>query len=113
MAVVVQEMVDADSAGVMFTVDPIRKKYILIEAAHGLGEKVVSGSVTPSSFMLDRDSLEIVEKNIEYEIDEEVVKEIGKIGLKIEEHYKHPQDIEFAVKGKEIFILQSRAITTL
>jgi len=113
MAVVIQEMVDADSAGVMFTVDPIRKKYILVEAAHGLGEKVVSGTVTPSSFFLDRDTYEIIEKNIEYELDESIIQEIAKIGLKIEAHYKHPQDVEFAVKGKEIFILQSRAITTL
>jgi pyruvate, water dikinase len=113
MAVVVQEMIDADFAGVVFTVDPIRKKYILVEAATGLGEKVVSGSITPSSFMLQRKSFEIIEKNINYNIDEEIVKKIGKIGLEIEKHYNKPQDIEFAVKGKEIFILQSRAITTL
>lgn len=113
MAVVIQEMIDADFAGVVFTVDPIKKKYILVEAAHGLGEKVVSGSVTPSSFMLDRENLEIVEKNINYEIDEEIIKEMAKIGLEIEKHYNKPQDIEFAVKDKEIFILQSRAITTL
>jgi len=112
MAVIVQEMVDADFAGVMFTLDPIKKKYILVEAAHGLGEKVVSGSVTPSSFMLDKKSLDIIEENMNYEVDKAVIKEIAKIGLKIEEHYKKPQDIEFAVK-KEIFILQSRAITTL
>lgn len=113
MAVVVQEMIDADFAGVMFTVDPIRKKYILVEAAHGLGEQVVSGSVTPSSFMLDRETFEIKERNISYEIDDNVIIEIAKIGKKIEQHYNNPQDIEFAVKNGEIFILQSRAITTL
>ncbi len=113
MAVVVQEMVDADFAGVVFTVDPIKKKHILVEAAHGLGEKVVSGSVTPSSYMIDRKSFKIVEKNINYDIDEDIIVNIAKICIKIEKHYKKPQDIEFAVKNKEIFILQSRAITTL
>jgi len=113
MAVVIQEMVDAEFAGVMFTVDPVRKKHILVEAATGLGEKVVSGSVTPSSFMLDRGSFSIEEKNVSYDIDEDIVKEIAKIGISIEKHYNRPQDIEFAVKKGEIFVLQSRAITTL
>ncbi|MBD3164139.1 hypothetical protein GF323_02990 [Candidatus Woesearchaeota archaeon] len=113
MAVMVQEMVDADSAGVMFTVDPVRKKYILVEAAHGLGEQVVSGSITPSSYMLDKETLEIAEKSINFEIDEDIIKEIAKTGKKIESHYKKPQDIEFAVKEKKIYILQSRPITTL
>lgn len=113
MAVVVQEMVQADFAGVMFTVDPIRKKYILVEAATGLGEKVVSGSVTPSSFMVDRNTKNIVEKHINYQIDEGIVKKLAKIGIEIENHYRKPQDIEFGVFKRHIFILQSRAITTL
>ncbi|MFH1848924.1 MAG: PEP/pyruvate-binding domain-containing protein [archaeon] len=113
MAVVVQGMVDADFAGVMFTVDPIQKRFLLIEAATGLGEKVVSGEVTPSSFMLDKKTLEFAEKNIIYDIDEAIVRKIAEIGLEIEKHYKIPQDIEFGVKSGEIFILQSRAITTL
>lgn len=113
MAVVVQEMVQADFAGVMFTVDPIKKKHILVEAAHGLGEKVVSGTVTPSSYMIDRKTFKIVEKNEEYKLDDRIIVEIARIGKKIEAHYKKPQDIEFAVKNREIFILQSRAITTL
>ena len=113
MAVVIQEMIDADFAGVMFTLDPIKKKYILIEAAHGLGEKVVSGEVTPSSFMLNKATFEIEEKNINYDVDEEIIQKIAKIGEKIEDHYKKPQDIEFAVKDDIIYILQSRAITTL
>lgn len=113
MAVVVQEMVDADFAGVIFTVDPVRKKHILVEAAHGLGEKVVSGSVTPSSYLIDRKSFKIIEKNVNYDVDENIIINIAKESKKIEGHYKKPQDIEFAVKNKEIFILQSRAITTL
>ena len=113
MGVVIQEMVPAEYAGVMFTVDPIRKKFILVEASSGLGEKVVSGSVTPSGYFLDRKNFEIKEKNIEVEINENIIKDIAKIGMKIEKHYKKPQDIEFATVRKKIFILQSRAITTL
>ncbi|MBR9699203.1 hypothetical protein GOV09_01985 [Candidatus Woesearchaeota archaeon] len=113
MAVVIQEMIPADFAGVMFTVDPIKKKFLLIEAAPGLGEQVVSGSITPSSFMLDRKTFEILEKNEQYELNLELIPAIGRIGMDIEKSYKRPQDIEFAVKDKKIHILQSRAITTL
>ena len=114
MAVVVQEMVDADFAGVMFTLDPIHKKHILVEAATGLGEQVVSGEVTPNSYFLDRKNFVIKQKMGEYEgISDDVIKAIAKKGIEIEKHYKKPQDIEFAVKDKKIFILQSRAITTL
>jgi hypothetical protein len=102
-----------DFAGVMFTLDPIRKKYVLVEVAAGLGEKVVSGSVTPSSFMLDKKTLKIVEKNVSYKVSDATIKKIAKIGLQIEKHYKKPQDVEFAVKRGKIFVLQSRAITTL
>jgi pyruvate, water dikinase len=114
MAVVVQEMVDADFAGVMFTVDPIHKKHLLVEAATGLGEQVVSGEVTPNSYFLDRKSFKINQMVGDYEnISDKIIQKIAKQGIVIEKHYKKPQDVEFAVKDKEIYILQSRAITTL
>jgi len=111
MAVIVQKMVNADFAGVMFTIDPVDKKYILIEVAKGLGENIVSGRVTPSNFFIDDNK--IIKKNNMDEFDENLVIKIAKIGKKIEESYSKPQDIEFSIKGKEIFILQSRPITTL
>lgn len=114
MAVVVQEMVPAEYAGVMFTVDPIHKKDILVEAAIGLGEQVVSGEVTPNSYFIDRKTFAIKQKMGEYGcIDENVIKTIAKKGIEIEKHYAKPQDIEFAVKNGKVFILQSRSITTL
>ena len=114
MAVIVQEMVQAEYAGVMFTVDPIHKKDILVEAAIGLGEQVVSGQVTPNSYFIDRKTFAIKQKMGEYEgISEEVIKAIAKKGIEIEKHYGKPQDIEFAVVKGEVFILQSRSITTL
>ena len=114
MAVVIQEMVQAEYAGVMFTVDPIHKKDVLVEAAIGLGEQVVSGEVTPNSYFLDRKTFAIKQKMGKYEgIAEDVIKAIAKKGLEIEKHYGNPQDIEFAVIRGEVFILQSRSITTL
>jgi pyruvate, water dikinase len=113
MAVVIQEMVDPDFAGVMFTVDPIFKKDILIEAASGLGEKVVSGTVTPNNYFIDRENFNIKQKQEEEFFEEKFILEIAKIGKKIEAHYGSPQDVEFAVKDGKIHILQSRPITTL
>ncbi len=113
IAVVIQEMVDPDFAGVMFTVDPIFKKDILIEAASGLGEKVVSGTVTPNNYFIDREEFNIKQKQEEEFFEENLILEIAKIGKKIEAHYGSPQDVEFAVKDGKIHILQSRPITTL
>lgn len=113
MAVVVQEMIDADFAGVIFTLDPVHKKDILIEAAQGLGENLVSGQITPSNYFIDRKSLEIKQKHIEDEVPERLVLEIAKTGIEIEQYFKKPQDIEFAVKDSKVFIVQSRDITTL
>ena len=113
IAVVVQEMIKPDFAGVMFTVDPIYKKDILVEATLGIGEKLVSGKVTPNSYFIGMKNFEIKNRQVTEDIDEGIIVKIAKIGAKIEKLYKKPQDIEFAVKNKEIFILQSRAITTL
>ena len=113
IAVVVQEMVDADFAGVMFTIDPVFKKNLLIEIASGLGEKIVSGQITPNNYFLERNTFEILEKHEEEDIDEKIVQKISKLGLKIEKHYGNPQDIEFAVKKGKLYILQARPITTL
>lgn len=113
IAVVVQEMVDAEFAGVMFTIDPVFKKNLLIEIASGLGEKIVSGQITPNNYFIERNTFEILEKHEEEDVDEALVRKIGEQGLKIEKHYGSPQDIEFAVKKGKIYILQARPITTL
>ncbi|MFC1769080.1 PEP/pyruvate-binding domain-containing protein [Nanoarchaeota archaeon] len=112
IAVVVQEMIDADFAGVMFTLDPIEKKHILIEVTAGLGEKLVSGQVTPNTYFLHKETFAIEKKNENERFDEAFLEKIGKIGLEIEKHYGNPQDIEFAIKDGEIHILQARPITT-
>lgn len=139
LAVVIQEMVESDAAGVLFTVNPSEQKEdeIQINASYGLGESVVSGKVTPDEYICDRSGnviksiIESKETEIVYDlhgtreiqVDEErrsarvlsgaECKGLTEIALRIEEHYKTPMDIEWAVKDGKIYILQARAITTL
>jgi len=126
ISVGVQKMVNSRAAGVMFTIDPVTgdPNRIVIEANYGLGESVVSGAVTPDDYIVDKETLSIIEKHIgkktvEYvrdpetgktvhlEVsperqsqpcltDEEVFK-LAELGKKIEEHYGNPQDIEWAI----------------
>ena len=140
IAVVVQRMVNADKAGVMFTVHPAtgERDKIVIEAAWGLGEGVVSGTVTPDHYVVDKDSGKILDKEIATKdvmfvrdkktgktvkrkvpkelrkkqvLNEKEIEELVKLGKVIEEHYDFPQDIEWAIEKGKVYILQSRPIT--
>ena len=140
IAVVVQKMIQSEKSGIVFTVDPVfqDENRIVIEAGFGLGEAIVSGSVTPDKYVVEKSSVRMVEKSIEkqermivktprgdewVEIEQELqeaqklsdsqVIALARICMTIERHYGSPQDIEFAVEGGTIYIVQSRAITTL
>ena len=140
LAAVVQMMVQSEKAGVMFTVDPVTQNRgkIAIEGAYGLGEIVVSGSVTPDRYIVDKNSLQIEVKdiarqtwmiakindsnehiNIKEEMQErqkltdQQIVDLAKLGKRIEQHYGKPQDIEWAVAEGKLYIVQSRPITTL
>jgi pyruvate,water dikinase len=141
IAVVVQEMVDAEKAGVMFTVHPSTgEEKILIEGSWGLGEAVVSGSVTPDTYWVDKATGEILEvtiseknvmfikdpekgKTIKTEVpadlknkrvlSEDELASLTAMGKRIHDHYQFPQDTEWAIKDGTIFMLQSRPVTTL
>ena len=119
VAVVIQKMVNAKSAGVMFTVNPVSedKNEIMIESTLGLGEKLVQGEVTPDNFIVNKQTLEIKSKDLqqgEQTISDEDIKKLVELGKKIEIHYGKPQDIEWAIdQENKIWILQSRPITTL
>ncbi|MBX7076246.1 MAG: phosphoenolpyruvate synthase [Methanobacteriaceae archaeon] len=140
IAVVVQQMVDADKAGVMFTVNPSTGENIaLIEGSWGLGEAVVSGTVTPDNYAVNKEDNEIItvkisdkksmfandEEGTSKEVpvpedlrnkrvlsDEELIK-LTEMGKRIQAHYGKPQDTEWAMEGEDLFLLQSRPITTL
>ncbi|MEX1051781.1 MAG: phosphoenolpyruvate synthase [Patescibacteria group bacterium] len=141
IAVPVQRMVQSEVAGIMFTVDPVTsdESKIVIDAGMGLGEAVVSGSVTPDHYIIDKKKMEISSKEIgaqEWKIirddkgankhvnltakekegqkltDEQIIA-LAKIGEQVEKHYGKPQDTEWAFEGGSFYMVQSRPVTTL
>ena len=141
IAVPVQKMVDADKAGVAFSIDPVSENpdYIVIEGAFGLGEVVVGGHVNPDHYLIDKSIWEIVDKkimqkkvmmrrdpvgkNIMIPLEEpkstsqvlrdDQIVSLARVVQRIEEHYGTPQDVEWAYEGEKMYIVQSRPITTL
>jgi pyruvate, water dikinase len=142
IAVVVQRQVNATRAGVMFTVNPAtgRRDELVIEGSFGLGEAVVSGSVSPDRYIVAKETLAIRRREVHHKdlvieyapdcgtvqrvlteeealrpvlSDEEVVT-VAELGRRIEEHYGAPQDTEWAFDPDgALWMLQSRPITTL
>lgn len=117
LSVVVQKMVNADKAGVLFTMNPIHKsdKEMIIEACFGLGEKLVSGEITPDTFILDKAKNTVKQEYLNFDtktLSEKEIQGIANLGKKIEQHYRKPMDIEWAVEAGKVFILQARPITT-
>ncbi len=116
MAVVLQRMVRADAAGVVFTRDPSDgSARLVIEALPGLGEALVSGRAAPDRFILTRPELNIAERHIEARapVDDALIARIAKLGLQAEAALGGPQDLEWAVERGEPVLLQARPITTL
>ncbi len=118
LAVVVQVMVDAKVAGVLFTADPVtgRRRQAVIDASPGLGEAVVSGSVNPDHFVVDP-SGEIVERRVPNGtacLTDDQIRALTALGQRVEAHYGAPQDIEWAIDADgRLWLTQARAITTL
>ena len=133
MAVVIQEMCEADVSGVLFTVAPFNGNAAAIESNWGLGESVVSGAITPDSFHVSRDTGAVLERNIATKnemvtatgvsvvpsaqqdvpsLTDAQLKELTHLGLRVETHYGHPMDIEWALADGQFVLLQSRHITT-
>jgi pyruvate, water dikinase len=138
MAVVVQRMVSADVAGVLFTVDPVRRRKdrMVVEAVFGLGEACVSGQVTPDNYVLARDgalkrrhlSVQplVIESapeggTVERELDpaeggaatleEDQLRELARLGEDLQGRLGGPQDIEWAIEDGELYVLQARPVT--
>ena len=117
MAVVVQQMVDSKKSGVLFTVDPVhgRKDRMVVEAARGLGEAVVSGEVTPDHYTLSRDGVVKRSKVVGAErvLSDEECAALAKMGRQLADLHGGPQDIEWAFDADgRLFLLQSRPVTT-
>lgn len=138
MAVVVQAMIASEMSGVLFTVDPVMPSSDVcsLEVVAGLGEVLVQGQVTPESYVIRRASGEVVErhrhrqrraltltavgvKEIELPADYRLpltgatIRELVEIGLRLEDHFGSPQDVEWAYWRGSIYVVQSRPITTL
>lgn len=115
MAVIIQDMVDADYSGVAFTVNPItgNDREILVEVACGTGEDLVSGKIRPENYSYDwyRDTCNYKDEN--KILSEKSLKEISVVFKEIQKMFGYPCDIEFALKDGELFILQARAITKI
>jgi pyruvate,water dikinase len=138
MAVVVQRMVRSDVAGVLFTCDPVqrRRDRMVVEAVLGLGEAAVSGAVTPDHYVLKRDGTvkraqvarqpfaivpvesggteerELGAEGGEPKLGEEQLRELARIGDDLEKRLGGPQDIEWALEGGSLYVLQARPVTT-
>ncbi|MCE8423114.1 MAG: phosphoenolpyruvate synthase [Candidatus Methanoperedens sp.] len=141
LCAVVQLMVDAEKAGVMFSSHPSTgEPFTIIEGAWGLGESVVSGSVSPDYYVVDKRNKKITDRKIAIKnimhikdpetgktvelpvpdgkknakvLDDDEILKLVEFGDLVEELYGIPQDVEWAIKNKEFFMLQSRPITTI
>ena len=115
MSVVVQEMVPSEYSGICFTIDPVtgNDKTMLIEIGKGLGENIVSGQNKPEQYYYDwyNDKTEYDDNNTF--IKEEFLRKIGKEFYKIMQFFGYPCDIEFAIVGNVLYILQARKITKI
>jgi rifampicin phosphotransferase len=114
MAVLVQQLVAADAAGVAFSANPVngRRDETVVSAVRGLGERLVSGQASPDEWIVNG-STAIRSRAPEQAIDENQAHAIAEMARQAEAHFGSPQDIEWAIAGGELFLLQSRPITTL
>ena len=140
ISAIVQRMVNSDQSGIMFTINPATNNAddIVIEAVYGLGEMIVGGEVNPDMYTIDKKKKTISKIKIRKQevglfrtergenlkkpipahlqerqkISDKEILELARLGKKLEEHYGKPQDVEWAVEKGEIYIVQTRAVTT-
>ncbi|MFJ7849179.1 PEP/pyruvate-binding domain-containing protein [Peribacillus sp. NPDC097206] len=138
MGILIQQMVYPDVSGVIFSLNPITQdtNEIIINASYGLGEAIVSGIVTPDTFIVNKETKSIMkdlglkevkilpinnqiievettsEESNAYCLNEESILSLESVTSKLEAFYEFPVDIEFAIKDDMIFVLQSRPITS-
>jgi pyruvate,water dikinase len=140
LAVVIQQLIPAEIAGILFTADPVsgEREQIFINATWGLGEAIVGGQVTPDTVVVAKQSWAVVsretavktimtvrtdsgttaqpvpqEKQREPVLDDETAVQLAQLGVQIEAHYDMPVDIEWAIAEGQIAVLQARPITSL
>lgn len=141
VAVVVQKMIESEKSGIAFSVHPVTqdRNQLIIEAGFGLGEAIVSGQITPDSYVVEKEPRRIIDKNIQAQtkglyraenggnewrdiskeqgekqvLSDKEILGLSEIILRIEKHYNFPIDIEWVFAKNKFYIVQSRPITTL
>ncbi|WP_027944118.1 phosphoenolpyruvate synthase [Amycolatopsis taiwanensis] len=141
IAVVVQRMVEADRSGVIFTADPRSgdRRTLIVEAVFGQGEALVSGAVEPDSYVVSKQDLQVADVRVGRKafkivrsaggdrredlpepaahrqvLDKDTVLELARLAIRVEDHYGHPQDIEWAIDpAGTTYLVQTRPITAL
>lgn len=141
MAVVIQQMIASERSGVAFTTDPStgEEGHIVIEAALGLGEVVVSGRVQPDTYVVDKNTLEVIDVKVGCQafkiergpdghdvvvdldpaegrrrvLDDASLRRIAELAIAVEAHHGCPQDVEWAIAAGQTWLVQARPITTL
>ena len=140
VAVVVQKMIQSEVSGIAFSVHPVTqdRNQLIIEAGFGLGEAIVSGSITPDSYVVEKNPQRIIDKNISEQkrafvrvedsnnwimvekekrsaqkLTDADILALSNLVISIENNYGFPVDIEWALEQDTFYIVQSRPITTL
>lgn len=140
IAIPVQKMVESETSGVMFSIDPVTndKSKIIIESVWGLGEMIVQGQATPDHYEVEKRELKILTKKISDQTTQLIKKgtvnkevrvdkskqgiqkisdahiiDLATISKKLEQHYYFPQDSEWAIENNKVYIVQTRPITTM
>ncbi len=140
VAVPVQKLINSEISGIMFTANPVtgNKSEIIVETIWGLGEYIVQGKITPDQYIVDKADWQITSENhvsqtiqlirgkdetkeapvpktkrSKKKIDAKMALKIAKIGQKLHNHYGRPQDVEFAIDRGQLYIVQTRPITTI
>ena len=113
MNVIIQKMILSEFSGVCFTVDPVgsTNNYSVIEIIKGVGEKLVSGKITPTKYLVRKQTKHVDLQLGKLKMDDRILQRIERLALRIERIYHQPMDIEFAIKKNKIYILQARPIT--
>jgi phosphohistidine swiveling domain-containing protein len=141
IAVVIQKMIDSEKSGVLFTCDPINSdpSKFTINSVYGVGEGIVSGLLDADTYLLERVKGEVLSETLvtkktkltkdpatketkelpvpaalqdQSSLSREELRKLWELGRDVERYYRHPQDIEWAVEGGRLYILQARPVTT-
>lgn len=141
MAVVIQQMINSEKAGVAFTADPSNgaRDRVVIEGAFGLGEVVVSGEVEPDTYIVSKETLGVLDVRLGHKafkivrgpdghdttvdldegqadsrvLDDAELQRVAELAIAIERHNGNPQDTEWAIADGQTYLVQARPITTL